>query len=330
MNQNEKRLREALSRIAEVANEAVDGHDHSEDGYSGNGSERSSQEKITCTPKSLPTGLLVTAAETAVKISPANAPMLGQVASVSADMVSNPLMVAVVTTKYWGSMPRKLPVSFMEKTPSDLRSRILRHMNAWTRTACIEFVETKGTGVVRISRGGDGYWSYLGTDILHIAQNRQTMNLQDFTMNTSEGEFTRVIRHETGHTLGFPHEHMRKELVARIDRQKAYDYFLRTQGWNRQTVDQQVLTPLDDRTLLGTPPDETSIMCYQLPGSITRNGRPILGGTDINATDFAFAGQIYPKPGHQQQVTGYSESLAPEDLGLQDWGAEFVATAAEI
>jgi hypothetical protein len=124
------------------------------------------------------------------------------------------------------------------------------------------------------------------------------MNLQGFTMSTPESEYKRVIRHETGHTLGFPHEHMRKALVARIDPQRAYEYFLRTQGWDKQTVDQQVLTPLDERSLMSTPADQTSIMCYQLPGSITRDGKPIIGGIDINQTDSAFAGQIYPKPGH--------------------------------
>ena len=159
---------------------------------------------------------------------------------------------------------------------ADLRTRILSHLNAW---ACgIQFVETRGTGQVRISRGAGGYWSYLGTDILHIATTRPTMNLQGFTMNTSDDEFRRVIRHEAGHTLGFPHEHMRRELVARIDRQKAYDFFRRTQGWSQPMVDQQVLTPLDERSIFGTPADQTSIMCYQLPGLITRDGRPIVGG----------------------------------------------------
>jgi len=106
-----------------------------------------------------------------------------------------------------------------------------------------------------------------------------------------------VVRHETGHTMGFPHEHMRKELVAKIDPAKAYDYYRRTQGWDKAMVDAQVLTPLDDKTIMGTPADQTSIMCYQLPGAITRDGRPILGGTDINAIDYAFAGSIYPKAG---------------------------------
>jgi hypothetical protein len=60
----------------------------------------------------------------------------------------------------------------------------------------------------QISRGSEGYWSYLGTDIRLIPWNRPTMNLQGFTMNTSESEYKRVVRHETGHTLGFPHEHI--------------------------------------------------------------------------------------------------------------------------
>jgi hypothetical protein len=37
-------------------------------------------------------------------------------------------------------------------------------------------------------------------------------------------------------------------------------------------------------------------MCYQIPGEITRNGKPIVGGLDIDKSDYAFASQIYPKP----------------------------------
>jgi hypothetical protein len=257
------------------------------------------------------------AAETAVRINPVNAPAIGYgpAAAMAADVVLDPQRIAILTSKYWGPMPRRLTVSFLEATPSDLRARIVSHLNAWSRTTSIQFVETRGTGIVRISRSPDGYWSYLGTDVLHIPQNRPTMNLEGFTMGVSEREFRRVVRHEAGHTLGFPHEHMRRELVARIDPAKAYAYFLRTQGWDRQTVDQQVLTPLDQRTIFATPPDQTSIMCYQLPGSITRDGRPILGGNDINSTDAAFAGRIYPRPG--------SSLAAEEDLDQEEPGEPY-------
>jgi Astacin (Peptidase family M12A) len=213
-------------------------------------------------------------------------------------------------------------------TPDDLRARIVSHLNAWNRTAGISFVQTRGTGQVRISRGGGGYWSYLGTDILHIPTNQQTMNLEGFTMDTPDSEYRRVIRHEAGHTCGFPHEHMRRELIARIDRQKAYDYFWRTQRWDRTTVDEQVLTPLDQRSVIGTSPDEDSIMCYQLPGSITRDGKPIRGGTDINATDAAFCARLYPKTGAAAGASPNGPDLERDAMlvgaapNTADWGPD--------
>lgn len=307
MNDNEQ-LRDILAQIAELAGSAANGERESDDGY---------KEQITCTPKSLPKRLLVAASNTAIDINPMNAPAYGPLAEAAMDIVSDPLRIAVLTSKYWGSQPRRLTVSFMESAPADLRRRIVSHMNAWTRTCGVEFVETQGIGMIRISRGDGGYYSYLGTDVMLIPQNRQTMNLQGFTMNTSESEFKRVIRHEAGHTLGFPHEHMRRDLVARINRQKAYDYFRRTQGWDPATVDQQVLTPLDERTIMGTPADQTSIMCYHLPGSITNDGRPIIGGTDINGTDYGFAGRIYPRAAHDTPPT-------PED----DWEEQYMTSSA--
>ncbi len=291
-----ERLLAALAKIAEVAGTAVNGEEYVDDSEQG----AASKGKLVCIPKSLPKSMQLKAAETAVKHNPANQPALGQLFSVASE-ADLKLAIAVLTTKYWGPAPRRLTVSFLDSPAADLRRRIIGHMNAWNRSAGIRFVETQGTGLVRISRGRDGYWSYLGTDILHIARDRPTMNLQGFTMNTPESEYRRVIRHEAGHTLGFSHEHGRRTLVARIDPERAYEYFRRTQGWSREEVDQQVLTPLDERAIMGTPADQTSIMCYQLPGSITRDGQPILGGVDINQSDYDFAGRIYPKPGREPE-----------------------------
>jgi len=145
------------------------------------------------------------------------------------------------------------------------------------------------------------------------------MNLQSFTMNTPESEYHRVVRHETGHTLGFPHEHMRRELVARIDPQKAYTYFRATQGWDRPMVDAQVLTPLQDRSIFGTPADQDSIMCYQLPGQITTDGQPIRGGLDINTTESGFAALIYPPPAPPAPVTGsFAEPAVADDRDVSE------------
>jgi hypothetical protein len=174
-------------------------------------------------------------------------------------------------------------------------------LNAWSKTANVKFVLGGPRSDVRIARMGGrdgGYWSYLGTDILTIAGDEPTMNLEGFTISTPESEFERVVRHEAGHTLGCPHEHMRRALVKKIDPKKAIAYFKRTDGWSAAETRRQVLTPIEEGSLLGTPdPDPRSIMCYQVPGSITKDGNPILGGRNINALDHRFMGTVYPKPG---------------------------------
>jgi hypothetical protein len=255
-------------------------------------------EKVTCTPKRLPPSLLLQGARRAREINPVNHPPAYRLAGVMKGFIPTPEHIAVLTTKYWGPGGVQLTVGFLDRPPQDLRSRILLHMNAWGQAANVVFTETQTDPQVRIAREASGFWSYIGTDILSIPPDQQTMNLQDFTMDTPESEFHRVVRHETGHTLGFPHEHMRGELVDKIDRTKAIAYFEQTQGWSEEEVIQQVLTPIEEGSLMGTPQaDPNSIMCYQIPGEITKDGEPILGGVDIDQLDFDFAAKIYPKPG---------------------------------
>jgi hypothetical protein len=318
---NEQQLRESLARIAEIATMAskagTAGSKHPGTGISGS----VPANMPGCSIKALPKRLLIKAAQTAIRINPVNSPMKAPVGVGSALGIMEPMRIAVLTSKYWGPTPRQLNVSFLEDTPPDLRARILSHMNAWTATACISFAETSGAGDVRITFVQSGYWSYLGTDILHIPANQPTMCLQDFSMDTPESEYHRVVRHETGHTLGFPHEHMRQAIIDRIDPQKAYQYFLQTQGWDKAMVDAQVLTPLNESDLNATATDVTSIMCYQLPGSITTDGQPIPGGLDIDDLDYQFAGTIYPKTGSALAVVGSggrAVAAAPDWPASQD------------
>lgn len=250
-----------------------------------------SEEFIGCTIKELPADLLLVGAAAAISIQPANAPAWTH------GLDLEPAHLASLTGKYWGAKGIQLGVSFpFDTTPADLQRRIVEHMNAWSKYCNVSFVLTTSVDAqVRITRAGQGYWSYLGTDILSIPRNQPTLCLQGFTMRTPESEFVRVVRHEAGHTLSFPHEHMRGELIQRLDRARTIAYFRETQGWDQRTTIQQVLTPLSESSLMGTPnADQDSILCYQLPGSITIDGQPIRGGTDITATDAAFAAKLYP------------------------------------
>jgi len=256
---------------------------------------------IVCRAKSLPVSRRDAAATRSVEINPANASEHRVVARTPIGRSGGRPRLAVVVGRRWPSAGVRLTVQFLDTPPRDLRARILRHMNAWNKTSNVVFTETRGTGQVRIARLDSpddmaGYWSYVGTEILEVDDDKPTLNLEGFTMRVSDAEFRRVVRHEAGHTLGFDHEHMRRDLVQRIDPRKAIAFFDRTEGWTAREVREQVLTPLTQKSIMGTTEsDPTSIMCYQLPGAIMKNGKAIRGGKDINRRDFAFAASIYPK-----------------------------------
>ena len=255
---------------------------------------------IVCRPKSLPPDLLADAERRAVELNPDNAAERRTVKRSPSGRRGGSRRIAVVIARKWPRSGVKLSVSFMDNPAKALRSRILQHMNAWGSHANVLFSETQGTGQVRIARLDQpedmaGYWSWVGTEILEIALDQPTLNLEGFTMKTKESEFRRVVRHEAGHTMGFDHEHMRTGIVHQIDKTKAYEYYDRESGWDVKEVNEQVLTPLAERSLMGSrETDPTSIMCYHMPASVMKNGKAIRGGKDINPSDYAFAASLYP------------------------------------
>lgn len=261
---------------------------------------------IPCHIAELPPEQQVAAAANAVALNPANAPRMESVFAMStvaftgSDDVGNavlePSFLAVLTGKYWGSSGVNLSVSFLDTQQAALINKILAHMNAWGDFANVRFSWSQSGGDVRIARGNTGYWSYLGTDIKLIGAGQATMNLQGFTVNTSDDEYKRVVRHETGHTLGCPHEQQRRAIVERLDVAKTIAFFRQNQGWSESQTRSNVLVPLEERSITGsTETDETSILCYALPASITKDGKPIPGGSDFSSVDRAFAAKLYPK-----------------------------------
>lgn len=250
----------------------------------------------SCTIKSLPKAKLEEAARVAVQQNPANAPLTQMMVALSGDMPEKGALVAL-TQKYWGSKGVDLGVFFFDTNNAELKQKILHYMNLWnSKGANVRFKEaSRANAQVRIAFDPDGYWSYLGTDVLMIGKDDPTMNLEAFSLSTPDSTFKRVVPHETGHTLGYPHEHLRKEIIELLDPQKTIAYFRRQYGWNERMTRSNVLTPIDDISIMGsTEADDDSVMCYELPAEITRNGQAIKGGPTINDLDYRTTFELYP------------------------------------
>lgn len=257
---------------------------------------------IDCVVKFLPGDRVKPAADTARRINPANAPIVESIAAVItavvpslgplADDLLAPEAIAVMTSKYWGKSGVKLSVQFLDNPNAATKNKILAYANKWSSRCNIKFVES-AQGEVRLSRDNTGYWSYIGTDILHASG--ATLNLQGFTENSpSDAEYDRVVPHEFGHTCGCPHEHARHAILDLLDPQKTVRYFQQTYGWGPLTTKQQVLTPVEESSLMGGPTEQDSVMCYSFPGDCTKSGQPIAGGHGITEGDYRFMATLYP------------------------------------
>lgn len=260
---------------------------------------------IGCTIRQLPESERIVAANSAIKLNPSNRPSITRLSNLLESIFASlpqetpfvqPQHLALMTSKRWPASGVKLSVQFLDSPPTSVRNKILAMGNAWGEFCNVKCMETNGQGQVRIARvPGSGYWSYLGTDILHIPGNQQTMNLDSFTDRTPESEVIRVGKHEWGHTWGMPHEHMRQEVINLLDPEKVIAEFMRTQGWSRQEVIAQILSPLREGTFTGSASaDLHSIMCYMLGANLTKNGQAIPGGKDFTETDRKTAATFYP------------------------------------
>jgi hypothetical protein len=122
----------------------------------------------------------IASARHAIEFNHHNAPHISGIIKVIPEIAASPLHLAMVTKKYWGIDGVKLTVGFLDNPPQDLRRRLLSHMNAWGEFCNVKFVASNVNPQVRISRStpapDNGYWSYLGTEILTIPADQPTMS----------------------------------------------------------------------------------------------------------------------------------------------------------
>lgn len=186
-----------------------------------------------------------------------------------------------------------ITVRFLGGT-SYIHQKIQQYARVWENFANIKFnFISFGTADIRIGFDRGGYWSYAGTQSKNIGQNEKTMNYESFDESTPEYVLKRTILHEFGHALGLLHEH--KSPLSRIqwNKPRVYAYYMQTQGWNSQMVDEQILNRYSVE-MSNKEYDPSSIMHYPIDGSLTLDGYSVNWNTDLSQGDKRLIREMYP------------------------------------
>jgi len=203
--------------------------------------------------------------------------------------------MALIRGKRW-EPGRTLRVRFLGGDP-EIQKKVQEKAKDWENYANLklEFV-SEGDAEIRIAFQQDGSWSYIGNDALGIPQEEPTMNYGWLDENTTEEEYSRVVKHEFGHALGCIHEHQNPSGDIPWDKEAVYKYFMGPpNNWPREVVDRNLFARYSKSITNFTDLDPTSIMLYPIAAQFTLN-RQAIGGrnNDISEVDKSFMKEQYP------------------------------------
>lgn len=177
---------------------------------------------------------------------------------------------------------------------ANVRQRIMQYAKTWEQFANIKlnFVEY-GDADIRISFMRGGYYSVVGTMAKRVPQSQQTMNYEGFDDNLPDYMLKRTVLHEFGHALGLLHEHKSPFSKIQWHKDRTYAYYLQTQGWSPQQVDDQVMNRYTV-TMTNSEYDPHSIMHYPVPAFLTVDGYEVNWNNDLSESDKKLIREMYP------------------------------------
>lgn len=133
----------------------------------------------------------------------------------------------------------------------------------------LQFINDVLKANIRISFEDDGAWSYIGKDALYQPTEEATMNFGWLDSAT--------IIHEFCHALGMIHEHQNpRGKTIPWNKEVVYEWARKTQGWDKQVTDINILDHYSLDITNGSYFDPKSIMLYFFPKTLTTDGLSLI------------------------------------------------------
>ncbi|GEM_PF-541557 len=222
---------------------------------------------------------------------------------------NNPYVLASVALKdkTWET-GQTLTIKFLDGS-NYVKTKVKEKALIWTKYANIKFnFVTSGNADIRVSFLKPGSWSYVGKDALYITdQTQPTINFGWFNDSTQDAEFKRTTIHEFGHTLGLVHEHQNPEAGIPWNKQKVYDYYMKSYGWDKDQVDLNLFKKYTKDETKYSKFDKDSIMIYAIPKELTDGSFEVGWNNDLSKGDIEFIGKLYPFDDKNKEIAKKDE-----------------------